>query len=163
MGTHRTDRRSIDVNVPAHVTFERICRVEEYPRFRAGVRAVHALSETRHRWELAVHAFTARLDERRPDALLSWHSIDGAACGETLSVRPLSPRRSRLTVETTGPRHLIGQIAADLVAFKRLVERDHPPVGHHVNERAFTPARNRPNWRESRLNGRTSTGEQHFP
>jgi uncharacterized membrane protein len=154
----KTVRRTVELDVPAHVAYERMCRVEEYPLFRAGVRLVTALSETRYRWELAGTAFTARLDERQPDALLRWRSIDGPACAERIDVEALSPRRSRLVVESSGPPEVLADLAADLARFKEIVERDQPSGGHYVNERPAAGFLHRSNWRDGLLRGRTSTG-----
>jgi uncharacterized membrane protein len=138
----------VELDVPAHITYERICRTDEYPLFRRGVRAVVPLSATRYRWELAGASFTATIDECRPDELLRWRSVEGPACGETVTIEPLSPRRSRLTVDVTAPRALLAGLVADLAEFKRRVEHDHPPVGHHVNERPAAACRHQSNWRE---------------
>jgi uncharacterized membrane protein len=151
-------RHTVELDVPAHVTYERMYRVEEYPLFRHGVRLVTPVSEFTHRWELTDATFTAALVERRPDEALRWHSVDGPPCGELVLVRPLSPRRSVLTIESSGPPALLAQLAVDLSEFKRHVERDHPAAGHHVNERPLAACRNRSNWREGLLRGRTSTG-----
>lgn len=157
--------------MPAHIAYERMCRVEEYPLYRAGVSRVTTLSDTSHRWELAGGAcavagagLTVQVDERRPDALLRWHSVDGPACAETVTIRSLSPRRSRLTVEVSGPVALLEHLVTDLIEFKRRVEQDHPATGHHVNERPVASFRHRSNWHDGRLRGRTRTGpwpDQH--
>ena len=153
-------RRTVEIAVPAHVAYERMCRIEEYPLFRHQVREVSALSEDVHRWELAGASFTAQLDERQPDRLLRWHSVDGPECEEVVAIRPLSPQRCLVTVELNGPATLIDGLAADLPEFKRRVERDHPPLGHFVNERPPTFNRHRSNWRDQRMIGRTSNGER---
>jgi hypothetical protein len=153
-----TVRRTVDLEVPAHVAYERMCRIEDYPLFRAGVRQVTAVAETTHRWILDGTAFTASLDERRPDELIRWHSVEGPACAEQIIVIPLSPRRSRLVVETTGPAELLARLAPDLGAFQHDVQRDHPGSGHYVNERPAHSFRHRSNWRDTLLRGRSSTG-----
>jgi hypothetical protein len=153
-----TVRRTVDLEVPAHVAYERMCRIEDYPTFRGGVRQVTAVAETTHRWILDGCAFTARLDERRPDELIRWQSVEGPACAERIIVIPLSPRRCRLVVETTGPAELLARLAPDLGAFQHDVERDHPVAGHYVNERPAHSFRHRSNWRDALLRGRSSTG-----
>jgi uncharacterized membrane protein len=156
-------RRTVEVDVPAHVAYERICRTDEYPLYRTGVREVTALSETAHRWELDADRMTARVltttvTERRPDELLRWRSVEGPTCGETVVVKPLSPRRSRVTIDASGPPSLLAGLVADLNEFKRRIEHDHPGTGHHVNERPATPCRHRSNWRDDRFRGPTTTG-----
>jgi uncharacterized membrane protein len=155
-------RRTVVVEVPAHVAFERMCRIEEYPLFRHQVREVSALTEDLHRWDLAGTSFTVQLDERQPDRLLRWHSIDGPPCEELVAVKELTPRRCQVTVELTGPAWLVDGLAADLPEFKRLVEQNHPRVGHFVNERPVTDGQHRSNWRERRMIGRTSTGARRM-
>jgi hypothetical protein len=155
-------RRTVVVEVPAHVAYERMCRIEEYPLFRHQVREVSALTEDVHRWDIAGSSFTVQLDERQPDRLLRWHSLDGPRCEEVVAVKELTPRRCQVTVELTGPATLVDGLAADLPEFKRLVEHDHPRVGHFVNERPVTDGQHRSNWRDRRMIGRTSTGARRF-
>jgi hypothetical protein len=153
-------RRTVEIAVPAHIAYERMCRIEEYPLFRHQVREVSALSDDTLRWELPGESFTARLDAREQDRLLQWHSVDGPECTETVTIKPLSPQRCLVTAELSGPATIVDGLAADLPEFKRRVEHDHPPVGHFVNERPPTFNRHRSNWREQRMIGRTSTGER---
>ena len=154
-------RRTVEIAVPAHIAYERICRIEEYPLFRHQVREVSAVTEDTHYWDIDGTGFTARLDVRQPDRLLQWHSVDGPFCTETVAIEPLSPQRCLVTVELNGPATLIDGLAADLPEFKRQVEHDYPPAGHHVNELPPTLNRRRSNWRDQRMIGRTSTGEQN--
>jgi len=156
-----TVRGSVEVEVPAHVAYERLCRIEEYPRYRAAVRRVTAVSETAHRWELAGGAFTAQLDERRPDEVLRWHAVDGPACREAITVQPLSPRRSLVTIAVSGAPEVLAEIAPDLRAFKCWVERDPAPAGHFTNERPAAPCRHRSNWRDSLVASPPPPGEKH--
>jgi uncharacterized membrane protein len=151
-------RRTVVVEVPAHVAYERMCRIEEYPTFRHQVREVSALSEDIHRWNLTGTSFTVQLDERQPDRLLRWHSVDGPPCEEIVAIRELTPRRCQVTVELNGPATLVDGLAADLPEFKRRLEQDHPQVGHYVNERPVGDGQHRSNWRERRMIGRSSTG-----
>jgi hypothetical protein len=152
--------RTVEIAVPAHVAYERMCRIEEYPLFRHQVREVLALSDDTLRWDLPGASFTAQLDMREPDRLLRWHSVDGPDCTETVTIKPLSPQRCLVTAELNGPATIVDGLAADLPEFKRRVEHDHPPLGHFVNERPPTLNRHRSNWREQRMIGRTSTGER---
>lgn len=153
-------RRTVEIAVPAHIAYERICRVEEYPLFRHQVRAVSALADDTLRWELPGVSFTAVFDVREQDRVVRWHTVDGPDCTETVTIHPLSPQRCLVTVDLSGPATIVDGLAADLPEFKRRVEQDHPPVGHFVNERPPTFARHRSNWREQRMIGRTSTGER---
>jgi hypothetical protein len=153
-------RRTVVVEVPAHVAYERMCRIEDYPLFRHQVREVSALSEDVHRWELAGTTFTVQMDERQPDRLLRWHSTDGPPCDEVVAVKELTPRRCQVTIELNGPATLVDGLAFDLPEFKRQLEQDHPQVGHFVNERPSGDWRHRSNWRDQRMIGRTSAGER---
>jgi hypothetical protein len=121
-----TARSSVELAVPAHVAYERLCR---------------------HRWELSGAGFIAEVDERRPDELLRWHAVGGPVYRETLLVQPLSARRSRVTATATGEPGLVATVGADLSEFKRRIEGD--PRGHHLNERPATDCRHRSNWRDS--------------
>src|SRR5688572_23604035 len=104
-----TVRRSAELDVPARVAFERICRVEDYPLVRDGVLRVSARSATEHRWELDETVFTARVRECRPDHLLRWQAVTGPVCEEILSVRALSPLRCLVCVTAVGPGELMAR------------------------------------------------------
>jgi len=135
-------RGSIEVGVPARVAYERLCRVEEYPRFHRGVRRVTAVSETDLRWECDNGAFTARVTDRQPDHFLRWRALDGPRRSETVVVQALPSGRCRITVETTGPR-------PDLALLKEYVEAGAGPRRPHGNERPVRAARS--NWPDARL------------
>jgi len=156
-----TVRMSVDLDVPTHVAFERICRIEEYPEYRTGVLRVTARSETESRWELAEAVFTVRIRRQEPDRLLHWQAVTGPVCEEIVTVQPLSAQRSRISVEATGPGDLMSQLALDVIEFKRAVERDHPHSGHHANELRAESYRHRSNWRDGLLYGRSGGGEPH--
>jgi hypothetical protein len=145
--------RSVELEVSARVAYQRICRIDEYHLYRAGVREVTALSDTAHRWRLDGASLTTRVAEQRPDRLLRWLSIEGPTCGETVTVEPLSPHRSRLSIEASGPPALLEHLVADLTEFKRRVERDHHavPTGHFVNERPVVAGSHHSNWRDDLL------------
>jgi hypothetical protein len=151
-------RRSVELQVPAHVAYERLCRTDEYGEFRAGVRDVRPLAENAYLWELADIRFTARVVEQLPDRLLRWQSVHGPAWAETIAITPLSPQRSRVTIDTSGPPAMLAQVTADLSEFKRRLERDHPQVGHFVNERPTMAYRHRSNWRDDLCDGATADG-----
>jgi ribosome-associated toxin RatA of RatAB toxin-antitoxin module len=137
-------RESVDVDVSAHVAYERLCHFEEYPRFMAGVREVTKISEDLSHWVMDLDGnpaeFDARITGQRTDEMLSWQAIDadGPHLSETVTLQSLSDDRTRIIAEleleaqSLMPSEAYGQasldrrLKADLDGFKRYIERDAP-------------------------------------
>jgi ribosome-associated toxin RatA of RatAB toxin-antitoxin module len=131
-------RESIDVAVPVHVAYERLCHFEEYPHFMAGVQEVTQISEDISHWVVDLDGtqaeFDTRVTGRRTDEMLSWHSIDGPQLGETVTFEALGDDRTRIIAELEleaqalmpteahGQESLDRRLKADLDGFKHYIE-----------------------------------------
>jgi hypothetical protein len=134
-----TVRQSIDIGVPAHLAYEQLCHLENYPQFMTGFTDARPLSpDTAH---LVLHVgnshaeFDARIVDMRPDELISWKSMDGPEVCETMRLKPLSATRTRVTAqldidaaqlmpsESQAKEMLSRQLKADLSSFKQYVEQ----------------------------------------
>jgi ribosome-associated toxin RatA of RatAB toxin-antitoxin module len=133
-------RESIDIGVPVHVAYERLCHFEEYPHFMAGVQEVTQISADISHWIMdldgAPAEFDARITNQRTDELLSWQAIDGPRLAETVTFHPLSEDRTRIIAELEmeamalmpteayGEESLDRRLKADLDGFKQYIEAD---------------------------------------
>jgi len=134
-----TVRQSIDVAVPAHLAYEQLCHLENYPQFMKGFTDARPLSpDAAH---LVLHVgdaqteFDARIIDLRPDELVSWKSIAGPEVCETMQLKALSATRTRVTAqldietaqfmpsEAHAKEMLTRQLKADLSSFKQYVEQ----------------------------------------
>ncbi|WP_432093944.1 SRPBCC family protein [Streptomyces sp. bgisy100] len=130
-----TLEEQIDIDVPARVAWDRLHRVEDYPRFVGGVR--EARTEGRHRAHLDIHAgdrvyeLDAEILDRGQGRLMMWRTMNGAPhLAGTFSVLPLDPEHTRIQVrveydpdtvkeEFGGPKGF-----AQASAIERLVRND---------------------------------------
>src|SRR3954471_11090104 len=132
-----TVRESIDVAVPVHIAYERLCHFEDYPRFMEGVHEVTQVSDDMAHWVMEVEGrtteFNARVTEL-PDELVAWQSIDGPRIAEKMMFQELSADRTRIVCEleldisaylpndTHAEDMLDRRLKADLTGLKRYVE-----------------------------------------
>src|SRR4051812_26084365 len=97
-----TVRETIDVAVPVHIAYERLCHLEDYPRFMEGVHEVTQVSDDMAHWVMEVEGrtteFNARVTEL-PDELVAWQSIDGPRIAEKMMFQELSADRTRIICE----------------------------------------------------------------
>lgn len=132
-----TVRESIDVAVPVHIAYERLCHFEDYPRFMEGVHEVTQVSDDMAHWIMEVDGqtteFNARVTEL-PDELVAWQSIDGPRIAEKMMFQELSEDRTRIVCEleldiaaylpndAQAEDMLDRRLKADLTGLKRYVE-----------------------------------------
>jgi uncharacterized membrane protein len=137
-----TVRDSIDVAVPVRVAYERMCRFEDFPRFRPGVRQVSPPIGDLAHWAMDLDnshtEFKARITDRRPDELLTWQAVDGPRLVETVRFVELTDDRTRivaeldvdaqrlLTTDTHAQEWLMRWLKADLIGLKEYIEHDTP-------------------------------------
>jgi hypothetical protein len=174
-----TVRQSIDVAVPAHLAYEQLCHLENYPQFMKGFTDARPLSPDAAHLVLHVgnsHAeFDARIIDLRPDELVSWKSTDGPEVCETMRLKALSANRTRITAqldidaaqlmpsESHAKEMLTRQLKADLSSFKQYVEQQLsqiPTASAQLpprNASKSMPGQSRgPNERPSRVTPRTA-------
>lgn len=140
-----TLEEQIDVDIPIAVVWERLHRVESYPRFVEGVR--EARSEDGHRTHLdvdvggRVQEFEAEITDRGKEQLMEWQTTSGPDLSGTFSLLPIDREHTRVqarieydpgTVKEAfgGPKGFAQATAierlvrGDLEHFKELVERE---------------------------------------
>jgi uncharacterized membrane protein len=135
-------RESVDVTVPVHVAYERLCHFEEYPHFMSGVQEVKQISDELAHWVMNIAGshteFDARIIDQRPDELLAWQAIDGPRLTEKMMFQRLTDDRTRIIAELDldaralmpseeyAREALDRRLKADLAGLKRYVEQDPP-------------------------------------
>ncbi len=156
-------RESVDVAVPVHVAYERLCHFEEYPHFMSGVQEVTQISDDRAHWVMdlaGTHAeFDARITDQRPDEVLAWKAIDGPRLKEKMTFQRLADDRTRIVAELDldakafmpsevhAKQSLDRRLKADLDSFKQYIEADisgtmlkTPQLGHDQDMLPPNPA-----------------------
>jgi len=59
-----TVRESIDVSVPVHIAYERLCHFEDYPQFMQGVQEVTQVSDDLAHWVMDLDGTTTEFNAR---------------------------------------------------------------------------------------------------
>jgi len=141
-----TLEEQIDISVPTQVAWDRLHRVEEYPRFVEGVQQVRAEREGRALFGVEAggraQEFDAEITDSDRGKVMEWRTTNGPRLAGTFSVLPVDAEHSRIQVrleydpgtvtETFGGPRGFAQATAierlvrqDLEQFKYLLEREH--------------------------------------
>jgi uncharacterized membrane protein len=133
----------VDIGVPADLAWDRLHRIETYPRFVEGVR--EARLEGRNRAHLDVDAggrtqgFDAEITDRDQERTMEWQTTSGPDLAGSFSLLPIDAENTRIQArieydpgtvrETFGGPKGFAQVGAierlvrsDLDHFKELVE-----------------------------------------
>ena len=148
----------IDIGVPVRVAYDQWTRFESFPAFMDGVEKVVKLDDTTLEWTgtvAGVHKrWRARILEQRPNQLVAWQSIDGAANDGSVRFQPLSRNRTRLALTLdVAPEGALEKVAAALGVVERQIKGDLERFREYIEARqAPTGA-----WR-----GGVRGGEEHY-
>lgn len=131
--------KTITVDVPVRVAYDRWTRFEDFPSFMEGVESVKQLDDKTLRWTASIagvsRSWTARIVDQTPDTRVAWKSVEGAEHAGAVLFEPEGAGRTRITlridaepegiVESTGDAlgFLERRVEGDLERFKDLVER----------------------------------------
>ena len=137
--------KSINLDVPVRVAYDRWTQFEEFPRFMEGVHEVRQLDDRRLHWKATVGGrekeWDAEIVEQVPDQVIAWRSTDGTPNSGRVTFQEKGPQGSVVMVameyETDGVAEAIGEMAGfgerqvedELVRFKELVESRQSPTG----------------------------------
>ncbi|SDJ57629.1 SRPBCC family protein [Streptomyces indicus] len=92
---------SVDVGVPVGTAYNQWTQFETFPRFMDGVQRVDKPQVTLSHWVARIagvtREFDAKVEEQRPDELISWRSLDEPEHAGTVSFEPLDDHRCRVT------------------------------------------------------------------
>lgn len=133
-----TIEKSIEVNVPARVAYEKWTRFEEFPKFMEGVQEVKRLDSNHLQWKAEfggkIEEWSAEIDEEITNKRIAWHSTSGAENDGIVTFSAISPGRTavklHLEYDPEGLleniddklRFVTHRIAGDLERFKEIVE-----------------------------------------
>ena len=133
-----TIERSIDLDVPVQVAYQRWTRFEEFPRFMEGVEEVRRLDAKRLHWVATIGGtrkeWDAQITEEVPNERIAWRSEAGECTAGLVTFQPLGNNRTRITVrleyEPQGVKETVGdwlglvsrRVEHDLERFKAYVE-----------------------------------------
>ena len=135
----------IEVGVPVRVAYDQWTQFESFPQFMDGVDKVEQLDDTTLEWTATIAGKTkhwrAQIVEQRPDALISWRSVDGARNDGAVRFEQLTAERTRielqLDLEPEGVVEKAGdalgvverQVRGDLERFRDFIEAVALPTG----------------------------------
>jgi uncharacterized membrane protein len=129
---------SIEVNAPVRTVYNQWTQFEEFPHFMEGVESVKQLDDTTLFWVANVGGqrkeWRARITEQVPDHHIAWRSEGGDFTSGIVSVQPVGPEKTRVTVRLTyqpkGVTEKLGdmlgmvsrRVRGDLERFKDFIE-----------------------------------------
>ena len=135
----------IDVGVPVRVAYDQWTQFESFPKFMDAVDTVVQLDDTTLEWSATIAGvkkhWRAKIVEQRPDQVVAWRSLDGAANDGSVRFQPLSADRTRLAftldVKPEGALEKVGdalgvverEIKGDLERFREYIESRQSPTG----------------------------------
>jgi uncharacterized membrane protein len=129
-----TLEEQIDIGVPIDVAWERLHRVETYPRFVDGVRGARSEDGTRTSLDVEaggrVRQVEAEITDRAKENVMEWQTTSGPDLAGTFSLQPIDRDHTRIqarieydpdTVKETfgGPKGF-----AQAIAIERVVRND---------------------------------------
>ena len=133
-----TVRESIDVSVPVHIAYERLCHFEDYPQFMQGVQEVTQVSDDLAHWVMDLDGTTTEFNARvteRPDELVAWQSIDGPRMAEKMTFERLAEDRCRIIAELEiDAKAYLPSDEYGLEALDRRLKADLDGLKHYIEE-----------------------------
>ncbi|MEV1078314.1 SRPBCC family protein [Streptomyces sp. NPDC050211] len=135
----------IDVGVPVDRAWDRLHRVEDYPRFVAGVRGARPEAEGRAHLDVEAggraREFAAEVADHGDERVMEWHTTGAAELTGSFSLQPIDQNHTRVqarleydpgTIRETfgGPKGFAQAnaierlVRSDLESFKEYVERE---------------------------------------
>jgi uncharacterized membrane protein len=133
-----TIERSIEVEVPASISYNAWTQFELFPHFMSGVEEVRQKDEKHLHWRANVAGTTeewdAEITEQIPDKRIAWRSEKGAHNAGVVTFHRLSDDTSRVMLQMEYEPERLGekvgdalgmlsrQVAGDLRRFKSFVE-----------------------------------------
>jgi uncharacterized membrane protein len=118
---------SIDIEVPVSLAYQQWTQFEAFPRFMTGVREVARSGDRRLHWRAEIFGrlmdWDAEITEQVPETRVGWRKISGAKNTVTVTLSPLSPSETRVTVRLEYEPENLAQAVTDLLgSMRRRVE-----------------------------------------
>lgn len=138
--------RSIEVNVPVSVAYEKLNRFEEFPRFMKGVHSVHQLDDSHLHWRAEKGGremeWDAEITENIPDKCIAWRNTSGPRNDGRVELEALEQNKTRISLHMEADeaflRHADSlysdtpQDEGDLARFKKMLENQAQPAAAHA-------------------------------
>jgi HSP20 family molecular chaperone IbpA/uncharacterized membrane protein len=128
--------RSIEVNVPLRVAYEKLNQFEEFPKFMKGVHSVHQLDDAHLHWRAEKDGhemeWDAEITENIPEKCIAWRNTSGPHNEGRVEFEALEPNKTRISLhmdaDEASLRHPYSiyaespQDEGDLGRFKKMLE-----------------------------------------
>lgn len=128
--------RSIEVNVPVSVAYEKLNQFEEFPRFMKGVHSVHQLDDSHLHWRAEKGGremeWDAEITENIPQQCIAWRNTSGPKNEGRVEFEALGYDKTRISLHMEADEAFLHhpdalhsdslQDEGDLARFKKMVE-----------------------------------------
>ncbi len=96
-------QKTFEIGVPVSTAYNQWTQFEDFPRFMDGVVEVRQLDDTHIHWRASLagteREWDAEITEQVPDRVIAWRSISGVPNAGAVRFEPLSPERTRVSLE----------------------------------------------------------------
>jgi uncharacterized membrane protein len=95
--------KTFEIGVPVRTAYNQWTQFEDFPRFMDGVMEVRQIDDTHLHWRASLAGtekeWDAEIIEQVPDQVIAWRSISGVPNAGAVRFEPLSPERTRVSLE----------------------------------------------------------------
>jgi uncharacterized membrane protein len=134
--------QSVEIQVPAHIAYNRLTQFEDYPRFMSEVESAQQIDDTHVRWttKIGEHSrnWNSEIVEQQPDRFIAWRNVDGPVSTGRVDVEALGSDSSRVTFTlesdaalpaSEGENAMARQVEDNLQRLKQLMESQNGKTG----------------------------------
>ena len=120
--------KTFEIGVPVRTAYNQWTQFEDFPRFMDGVREVRQIDDTHLHWRASLGGtekeWDAEIVEQVPDQVIAWRSTSGVPNAGTVRFEPLSPERTRVSLEMEyEPRSAVEKTGDALGIVSRKLDR----------------------------------------
>jgi len=118
MGNHAS---TIEVERPISTVYNQWTQFESFPKFMEGVESVTQLDNSRLHWVVDIagveREFDAEITQQLPDEQIAWVTTDGPYQAGMVSFEPVSPERTKVTMNLAFEPEGFTEKAGDALGF----------------------------------------------
>ena len=132
--------KTFEIGVPVRTAYNQWTQFEDFPRFMDGVREVRQIDDTHLHWRASLGGtekqWDAEIVEQVPDQVIAWRSTSGVPNAGAVRFEPLSPERTRVSLEMEyEPQSAIEKAGDALGIVSRKLDRTIEDFSDYIEKR----------------------------